>query len=1032
MDYSFVQKLKLEATQLIEQERQLDEDHRRKLKAKRSSKHASAKPKQIPTSTSPPTEPPLSDLIRSTDGSVVSELLLLRSEYLRSGGNDPRILTKMNALEVDAIQIEQQLRTGFQTQPVLGPKRVVYPHTMNRHYIDTGYNNGVNRQDVFDRPNNVNNGGGNTNTNNANIQQPDPIEGEDEEMRALRIEHKKYLLKMQFEKERMLQEAEFEKLKLDTEGRTRVRSMYQIEQESSTPTYNQASIDQLNLIQQQQQQQLQQQQQQQALQLQQQQQQQKQRPPDVIRQPAAASKPNDRIATIEGGTELNADPTPANPPTAPATTVTPTPNPASEEFVTSIGVQFEEIRKFPGTQVRVRLCILDDSDPTHLVDASSTFVTELADLGVEDKSFGWSGLVMNHVFKDLVASPNKRGLIEVFEGALVAARTDVQLFSGSRRKGLSINEGFHRLKLYRAAELSHHAKDFAGANIALRIYKPEQGPPPTKTFEAKTMIPAMPRGAWLPVENKLDSTNTANFFSSGDGFDLYIDGARYLPANATVSRVTARIFNSTFEVLNYGSTVPGTGKRDRDNTGDGIISSKVDLDSLVHSPSYNTRCEYRFPTSQLPDKTGVVLFKLYTLCKVTKQLRMVGTSVLNLFVGNPDHLILNEGAHQISVSRGTPDVHAFLSGTSLDGFPRSPCTTLLVRLVHIKPGDLATPAPAPKYSDSIYDSSPSKPTPYELKLYPFVATERPSVTVRDALLEMKDLIRVQSDDALLHFVSKFLTKPDKVGKVPALDVSYVCKYDASFGFKISCDAAQNLRCSKGFAVAIISLNPPGFFYLDGGLASVEKFDDITYTKKTDLDSSLRSPMWKDGFQVGHSYRRRPYDPKLVAIIDIRCMVSDGSDYRLEAQGWTIVQIFKPTTNTTTSSNEKYVRLANEQLPLYEGEPPESLILDLQRRPNDKTVEDVLAEHVATRSITYTKGSSVFVRVCDGRRDEEMDLYGRDVVDTTSLPQRKIKSFVEEVYTRKVESLVPKGVDVDEWRLRVMSQFAEITGLPMML
>lgn len=35
-------------------------------------------------------------------------------------------------------------------------------------------------------------------------------------------------------------------------------------------------------------------------------------------------------------------------------------------------------------------------------------------------------------------------------------------------------------------------------------------------------------------------------FNVGDGFDLYIDGARFLPDNVTVTRVAARIFTSDF------------------------------------------------------------------------------------------------------------------------------------------------------------------------------------------------------------------------------------------------------------------------------------------------------------------------------------------------------------------------------------------------------------------------------------------------------------------------------------------------------
>ena len=39
-------------------------------------------------------------------------------------------------------------------------------------------------------------------------------------------------------------------------------------------------------------------------------------------------------------------------------------------------------------------------------------------------------------------------------------------------------------------------------------------------------------------------------FSAGDGFDVYIDAARFLPDNVTIPKVTARIFNHDFGKLN--------------------------------------------------------------------------------------------------------------------------------------------------------------------------------------------------------------------------------------------------------------------------------------------------------------------------------------------------------------------------------------------------------------------------------------------------------------------------------------------------
>lgn len=41
-------------------------------------------------------------------------------------------------------------------------------------------------------------------------------------------------------------------------------------------------------------------------------------------------------------------------------------------------------------------------------------------------------------------------------------------------------------------------------------------------------------------------TPTSEPFIAMDGFDLYIDGARFLPDAVTITRVTGRIFDSSY------------------------------------------------------------------------------------------------------------------------------------------------------------------------------------------------------------------------------------------------------------------------------------------------------------------------------------------------------------------------------------------------------------------------------------------------------------------------------------------------------
>ena len=43
-------------------------------------------------------------------------------------------------------------------------------------------------------------------------------------------------------------------------------------------------------------------------------------------------------------------------------------------------------------------------------------------------------------------------------------------------------------------------------------------------------------------------------FSVGDGFDVYIDAARFLPDNVTIPKVTARVFNHDFHHIEMSSS----------------------------------------------------------------------------------------------------------------------------------------------------------------------------------------------------------------------------------------------------------------------------------------------------------------------------------------------------------------------------------------------------------------------------------------------------------------------------------------------
>ena len=69
-------------------------------------------------------------------------------------------------------------------------------------------------------------------------------------------------------------------------------------------------------------------------------------------------------------------------------------------------------------------------------------------------------------------------------------------------------------------------------------------------------------------------------FAAGDGFDLYIDAARFLPDNVTIPKVTARIFNHDFGYVAMSSS-------EKQET------AVCNLTDNVFCPEWKLRMEYR-------------------------------------------------------------------------------------------------------------------------------------------------------------------------------------------------------------------------------------------------------------------------------------------------------------------------------------------------------------------------------------------------------------------------------------------------------
>jgi hypothetical protein len=257
-----------------------------------------------------------------------------------------------------------------------------------------------------------------------------------------------------------------------------------------------------------------------------------------------------------------------------------------------------------------------------------------------------------------------------------------------------------------------------------------------------------------------------------DGFDLYVDAARFLPDNVTVSKVVVKLLTSSFGPI--GSPMEGLGTLDCD-----ILSPRFDLvtrfapfyTGVPSSPAAGnneTVHVVRIPAPIDPTTTAVI--RVDTVESHTHNVQVAGYSVLNIFAffsgsttdqpgfvnpppgamsksaavldgsaitpsghisarseepGAHYSVVLNAGAFQLPVHQIPPLKSAPLHCMCLDNTPRVPCATVLVRLSHI-PGAASMPEleravprlPSPAYATQVYDSSRCRPMPAEVLLYP--------------------------------------------------------------------------------------------------------------------------------------------------------------------------------------------------------------------------------------------------------------------------------------------------------------------------
>ncbi|XP_043376337.1 coiled-coil domain-containing protein 17 isoform X2 [Dermochelys coriacea] len=608
------------------------------------------------------------------------------------------------------------------------------------------------------------------------------------------------------------------------------------------------------------------------------------------------------------------------------------------------------------------------------------------------------------------------------------------------------NTGPHDLTLYHGPVPPAHAlsvlpeerqhqgfQPYGSASGRLYVFsdkKPDQPFPP----ESPVTLSQLRDWPWAAFIHHTRETPALEPFIATDGFDLYIDGARFLPDAVTITRVTGRIFDSSYNQIGPD------------------ISTGLDLSSNIFEPLYNYNVQIRDPA--VPPSAALLL-KLYSLDRFSFKLVLIGWAALNLFVESGTHrapgadsqgiqVSLNEGAHQLRVYHSGPDTdQPFSVGTLTSAGRYVPCASLLVRLLKapvdsshqilqrslIPQADwvrLSLFQPRPDYSDGVYYSDSVVPTTGERCLYSTMGN-RSAVLVREIAPQLagNEGLELNTNEEISAWIKETLTRTMDSSPQP-FNLTYVSRYLPTYGIKFAMDGAKNLPWS-GLTVAHFCFNPPGAFYFGRPWL---KYDRPVFVEELDLDSYQQWPVWLDGFK---SFPQRIYNEYLTVIIHLHeVLVNSEPDtlgkktaprpmqrgimrkegerlcYALGSEAWTALQVF----------SSGYCNTDVYQLPLYQGAPSQNMVTSLSQGPCASVMQGL----ANTKVIQLVRGASVVVRIADGRRDEELSLPHKQGINQSYLPMEGIEFYKKEPGGAKVTDLMPRKAETQqEAQLLILDQ-----------
>ena len=516
--------------------------------------------------------------------------------------------------------------------------------------------------------------------------------------------------------------------------------------------------------------------------------------------------------------------------------------------------------------------------------------------------------------------------------------------------------------------LLEYSYDRADVERALR----DEGP--SRSMGLPKPAEKIPEGAKdVVLDNKPFIPNsvpqyTDKQFTKGHGIDFYIDGARFLPDNVTVTKILLRFVNNDLV----------------DQLNPPIIAVLPKLGGTTFSPVFDFRHELR---SDYFDATTLAFISLLTIDKSCNEPRIIGHAAFNLFIdrttktqpekGSDVNVVLNDGAYEVPIVSEEPLRSKPFSVDKVLRCPKLPAATLLLR-VRLAPlsddfkrvlGKDDVPkeewkargvwVPRPIYATGAYNNSTCSTRESDLSLYAF-RQSRPDPPMRETA---KMLLRASAADEMMGDEEFFRWAKDKIKTDQSskmIDPLFFAKYQPQSGFTLNIDGVHKI----GEDLAVITV-----YKLSHG----DKRNTIMNTL-IDWDCPMGETYFYDR---SYNFKSIEFNSQLSAIIELMAIRIVQGDPVLEGFGWTLLPIFHP---------QGYIKGGHFQLPVFQGRPNEELLTEMNQSELDPW--SLVIGALKNKVLKFKGKTSIFVRLADCQREGGLDTkFDLGTIDYRYLPAK---------------------------------------------